>query len=167
MTIFEAYIGLGANIGNCEDTVRRAIEDIAKLPQTALTRQSSLYRTPPWGKTDQPSFVNAVVQIHTSLTPPVLLTCCQNIEKELGRVRYEHWGPRIIDIDLLHVDGVRLQTATLTLPHPYLTRRAFVLVPLCEIAPELTIRGLTVSQWLELLGGATHYIERMSREVDA
>ncbi|MCZ8182234.1 MAG: 2-amino-4-hydroxy-6-hydroxymethyldihydropteridine diphosphokinase [Beijerinckiaceae bacterium] len=142
------YLALGSNLGDKVGHLRRAAEAIAQLPETRILARSSIYRTPPWGKTDQDWFANAALAVETALSPPALLAAVLEIERRLGRVRRERWGPRIIDIDVLaHGDAV-LATDTLTLPHPAMTERAFVLVPLNEIAPDLVIRGKTVKQWL-------------------
>ena len=144
-----AYIGLGANLGERGETMRAALRQLSELDGIRVERVSAFYETPPWGKTDQPSFLNAAACITFDRTPEELLAAMQCIERELGRVRHEHWGARTIDLDLLHVDGVTSAQAQLTLPHPYLTERAFVLVPLAEIAPRLCVDGRMVSAWRE------------------
>ena len=98
-----------------------------------------MYETPPWGKLDQPPFINGAAAVETVLAPVELLAACQQIEKKLGRVRHEQWGARTIDIDLLYIPGVQLAEAELVLPHPYMLERAFVMVPLAEIAPQLVL----------------------------
>ena len=103
---------------------------------------SSLYRTPPWGKTDQPDFINAAAEIRTSLEPRALLALCLDAEHELKRVRQERWGPRIVDIDILAFGDRMIREAGLEIPHPRIPERAFVLVPLAEIAPELEDPGV-------------------------
>ncbi|WP_284178430.1 2-amino-4-hydroxy-6-hydroxymethyldihydropteridine diphosphokinase [Rhabdaerophilum sp. SD176] len=150
-----AYLALGSNLGDKVGHLRQAATAIAQLPQTRILAQSSIYRTPPWGKTDQDWFANAALSVETNLSPAALLAAVLEIERQLGRVRRERWGPRIIDIDVLaHGDAV-LATDTLTLPHPAMTERAFVLVPLNEIAPDLVIRGKPVNQWLAGLDAAS------------
>jgi 2-amino-4-hydroxy-6-hydroxymethyldihydropteridine diphosphokinase len=116
-----------------------------------LLARSSDYRTPPWGVTDQPAFINAVIAVSTTLTPHALLTRAQACERALGRdrAREQHWGPRTIDLDLLAYDDLALNDATLTLPHPHLFERAFVLVPLAEIAPDRVIAGIRVGDALK------------------
>jgi len=142
------YLSLGANLGAKGETLREALRLLAVLPDTQLLRASSFYTTAPWGKTDQPDFLNAACALRTSLTPLELLHECQDIEVQLGRIRHERWGARTCDIDLVYAsDGITSDTAELRLPHPYLTERAFVLVPLAEIAPELVIKGRTVTAW--------------------
>ena len=143
-----AYIGLGANLGDRGETMRAALRRVAELPSVNVERVSAFYETPPWGKTDQPSFLNAAARISLDGAPHELLGELQRIEHELGRVRHEHWGARTIDLDILYVEDVVLSDKALTLPHPYLTARAFVLVPLAEIAPDLLVQGKRIVQWL-------------------
>jgi 2-amino-4-hydroxy-6-hydroxymethyldihydropteridine diphosphokinase len=126
-----AYVGLGANARNPRSNVERALEALNDLGIVART--SSLYRTRPWGKTDQPSFVNAVALLETTFAPGALLAALKGIEARLGRVPGERWGPRAIDLDLLTYDELNLDEPGLRVPHPYLHERAFVLVPLAEI----------------------------------
>ena len=144
----DCYLSLGANIGDREATIRAAFEELSTLPLTELTRISSFYETTPWGKTDQPSFINAAAKIITDLSPEELLAHILEIEKKLGRVRREKWGSRKIDIDILHMDGITLSSPNLTLPHPYMFKRRFVMVPLDEIAPFAKINGRTMQQYL-------------------
>ena len=127
--------------------LREALRRLAQLPGTRLSRASSFYETAPWGKTDQPPFLNGAACLSTRLAPEALLAACQEIERALGRVRHEHWGARTIDIDLLYIAGVSLASPELVLPHPYLTQRAFVLRPLADIASELVIEGRPVREW--------------------
>ena len=129
--------------------MRAALRALAELSFVQIDCVSSFYETPPWGKIDQPPFLNAAACVSFAGAPHSLLGEMQRIERELGRVRCEHWGARTIDLDLLHVDGVTTSDDVLTLPHPYLTERAFVLVPLAEIAPDLTVRGRAVFAWLQ------------------
>jgi 2-amino-4-hydroxy-6-hydroxymethyldihydropteridine diphosphokinase len=141
------YLSLGANLGQRGETMREALRRLAAVPETRLTAVSPFYETAPWGKLDQPSFLNTAAALETNLPPLALLKECQRIEKELGRVRHEHWGARTIDIDLLHMPGVQMDTPELRLPHPYLTQRAFVLRPLADIAGDVVILGRTVQAW--------------------
>lgn len=147
------YLSLGANLGARAQALREALRRLARLPGTQLVRASSFYETAPWGKTDQPPFLNGAACLSTRLAPEALLAACQEIERALGRVRHEHWGARTLDIDLVYgVRGgqaVRVATPRLTLPHPYLLERAFVLVPLQEIAPALVIAGRPIAAWCE------------------
>ena len=141
------YLSLGANLGNRAETLRAAVQRIAAKDGVTLCVVSSLYETAPWGKTDQPAFLNIAVSLKTMLLPEAVLALTQTVETELGRVRHERWGPRTIDIDILYIEGVERHTPALTLPHPYMTERAFVLVPMAEIAPDLVVKGRTVEQW--------------------
>ena len=130
------YVGLGSNLADPRAQVLSALDDLAKLPGCTLQRRSSLYATSPVGPVDQPEFVNAVASLATTLTPWELLAVLQGIEQAHGRVRDgTRWGPRTLDLDLLVFGEKQIQTADLQLPHPELARRAFVLVPLAEIAP--------------------------------
>lgn len=141
------YLSLGANLGNRAEPLRAAVQRIAAKDGVTLCAVSSLYETAPWGKTDQPAFLNIAVSLKTMLLPEAVLALTQTVETELGRVRHERWGPRTIDIDILYIEGVERHTPALTLPHPYMTERAFVLVPMAEIAPGLVVKGRTVEQW--------------------
>jgi 2-amino-4-hydroxy-6-hydroxymethyldihydropteridine diphosphokinase len=132
-----AYVGLGSNLGDREAMIRLALDDLARLPETTLVRASSLYDTEPVGDADQPNFLNAVAALDTTLTARQLLWNLQLIEKRLGRVRTQRWGPRTIDLDLLLHGNLIIEEPDLRVPHPELTRRSFVLVPLVEIEPML------------------------------
>jgi 2-amino-4-hydroxy-6-hydroxymethyldihydropteridine diphosphokinase len=135
----KAYIGLGSNLGDRMATLRTAIERFESLGR--VTNVSSLYKTEPVGYLEQPSFLNAVVALETALAPADLLRALLGIERDLGRVRSFPNAPRTLDLDLLLVDNVILDTPELTLPHPRQHRRAFVLVPLAEIAPQVVHPG--------------------------
>ncbi len=126
-----ATIGIGGNIGDAAATVERAIDALNELGR--MTARSSLYRSDPWGKRDQPDFTNAVARIETALAPRALLAALQAIERRLGRVPGEHWGPRAIDLDILLYDDLGFEDELLRIPHRHLFERAFVLVPLAEI----------------------------------
>jgi 2-amino-4-hydroxy-6-hydroxymethyldihydropteridine diphosphokinase len=130
-----AYVGLGANLGQAEQTVRNAISRIAQLPQTSLTKQSSLYRSAPVDA-GGPDFINAVVEVSTSLTAPELLSQLQAIELAAGRQRPYRNAPRTLDLDLLLFGDARIDSERLQVPHPRMKQRAFVLRPLAEIAPQ-------------------------------
>jgi 2-amino-4-hydroxy-6-hydroxymethyldihydropteridine diphosphokinase len=157
----EAFIALGGNVGDVRTTFDQAIALLCDDSDIRLTARSSDYRTPPWGITDQPPFINAVIAVATTLTPQALLARAQACERALGRdrAREQHWGPRRIDLDILAYDDVVLNDATLTLPHPHLFERAFVLVPLAEIAPDHVIAGVLVNDALK--GVDTVGIERL------
>ena len=129
------YLGLGANLGEREKTLRRAIERVKKIPATKLLRVSSFYETEPWGVVGQPHYLNAAVKIFTEREPLDLLDELQRIELELGRVRRERWGSRTIDIDILF--GAEISCERLTVPHKFLFDRDFALIPLKEIFPTL------------------------------
>ncbi|MFC6789739.1 2-amino-4-hydroxy-6-hydroxymethyldihydropteridine diphosphokinase [Methylobacterium komagatae] len=147
----KAWLGIGSNIGDMAATLGKAVELLASVPGIRVVARSPDYRTPPWGKTDQPWFLNGAVAIETDLPPHALLDACQTIERDLGRVREERWGPRIIDIDILAYEGASVEDERLVLPHRYVRERAFVLVPLADLAPDLTIGGEQVRDALAKL----------------
>ena len=147
--MYRIYLGLGANLGDRCASVRRALRLLGHIEDTRLLRVSSFYETPPWGNEKQPPFLNACAALDTRLSPLVFLRCAQRIERALGRVRKEHWGPRTIDIDLLFAEGFESAVPELRLPHPYIHERAFVLLPLTEIASGLIVRGRKIDEWLE------------------
>jgi 2-amino-4-hydroxy-6-hydroxymethyldihydropteridine diphosphokinase len=142
----EALIALGGNLGDVRDTLDRAVAAFCDGKDIRLLARSSDYRTPPWGVADQPPFVNLAIAIETSLTPQALLARAQAVERTLGRERGQErrWGPRPVDIDLIAYGNLALDTPDLILPHPRLLERAFVLVPLAEIAPDRIIAGSKV-----------------------
>ena len=141
----EAAIGLGSNLGDKKDNLDRAVAALAASPGVALVARSGYWRTEPWGFTDQDWFLNACVVVETELTPRVILERCLAIEASLGRRREIRWGPRIIDLDVLYVDGLTVDEPGLALPHPHLTERAFVLAPLAEVRPDAVVRGTAVA----------------------
>lgn len=144
-----AYVALGANLDDPAATVRAAFAALANLPDSRIVHCSSLYRTAPVGIADQPEFINAVAELETSLAPEALLDALLEIEQRFGRIRAERNGPRTLDLDLLLYNDQYLDLPRLTLPHPRLHLRAFVLQPLAEIAPDLVIPGRgTVAAWL-------------------
>jgi 2-amino-4-hydroxy-6-hydroxymethyldihydropteridine diphosphokinase len=144
----EALLGLGGNVGNVRATLNEAIALFADGRDVTLTARSSDYRTPPWGVTDQPDFINCAIAVETALSPRALLARALNVERALDRdrSRERRWGPRTIDIDLLAYDDLTLDEPGLTLPHPRLFERAFVLVPLAEIVPDRVIAGRSVRE---------------------
>lgn len=146
MDTAEALIALGGNVGDSRAILDRAVAMLCDGDEVRLLARSSDYRTPPWGDTDQPPFVNLCIAVATTLDPHALLDRARAVEKSLGRdrARERRWGPRTADIDILAYDAVTLDTPELTLPHPRLFARAFVLVPLAEIAPGLEIGGTPV-----------------------
>ena len=138
-----AYLGLGANLGTPAQQIAAAFDQIAALPDTALLARSSLYRSDPVGPIGQPDYCNAAAMIDTGLTPLALLDALHAIEQAAGRQRDGvRWAARLLDIDILHIDGLSLTEPRLTVPHPHLHERNWVLVPLAEIAPALEIPGL-------------------------
>lgn len=136
-----AFLGLGANLGDREASILFALRALDMLPTAEVAAVSSLYETAPVGFTDQPQFLNAVAQVRTTLTPEGLLQAVLHLENEMGRTRTQRWGPRVIDIDILVYGSRQIISPALTLPHPRLRERAFALVPLAEIAPELVLPG--------------------------
>ncbi|MGH6859383.1 MAG: 2-amino-4-hydroxy-6-hydroxymethyldihydropteridine diphosphokinase [Phyllobacterium sp.] len=146
----KAWLGLGGNLGDPVEAMGKALRAINLRGDTRVLAVSPVYRTPPWGKTDQPWFHNACAAVETELEAEKLLAACLDIEQQLKRQRLERWGPRIIDIDLLVYEGLgTFESPALVLPHPRMLDRAFVLVPLAAIAPELAVNGRPVSQWAE------------------
>jgi len=146
-----AYLGLGSNLGEREANMAAAIAEIERIPGTEVLRQSQVYESKPWGKTDQPDFLNMVVEVTTRLEPHQLMRHLQHIEKELGRDREseEQWGPRTIDIDLLLFGDRTLRTASLQVPHPRMWERHFVLKPLSELAPQMVSpEGIAITELL-------------------
>lgn len=131
------FLGLGGNLGDRRETMRSAVEAIREVIDDV--RVSSLYESAAWGVTDQPAFLNAVVRGRTSLKPLDLLDAIQAIENDLGRVREQHWGPRLIDIDILLYGSAVIDEPRLQVPHPYMTQRGFVLRPLADLAAGLTL----------------------------
>jgi 2-amino-4-hydroxy-6-hydroxymethyldihydropteridine diphosphokinase len=149
----DALLALGGNVGDVRATFDRAVAMLCEGSAVRLIARSSDYRTPPWGVTDQPAFVNCCLRLDTSLTPRALLAPAKTLETALGRDRAKErrWGPRTIDVDLIAYDDVRCAEPDLTLPHPRVLERAFVLVPLAEIAPDRLINGVTVADALARL----------------
>jgi len=137
-----AYLSLGSNLGDLEGNLAAAAQRIAALPETVLLARSGLYRTAPVGYLEQDWFLNAVLKISTGLAPLELLAATQNIENELGRQRTIHWGPRTMDIDILLYNQEIIDLPRLRVPHPEMANRLFVLTPLAEIEPALSITGL-------------------------
>lgn len=147
----DAALSLGANLGDPRRQLRLALEALACLDGTRISAVSGLYRTPPWGVTNQPDFLNICAVITTSLAPLVLLDAVKAIEVRLGREPNTRWGPRLIDIDILTYGEARIDSPRLVLPHPQMLARGFVLVPLAEIAPTLRVDGITVAAAAKLL----------------
>ncbi len=146
---YDAILGLGSNVGDKTANIARAIALLTERGDIELVARSKLFKTPPWGKTNQDWFVNACIAIATGLAPESLLERCLEVEALMGRRREEHWGPRVIDVDILTYGHVRMSEPHLTIPHPRITERAFVLAPLADIAPDVVLKGQTVAYWLE------------------
>jgi 2-amino-4-hydroxy-6-hydroxymethyldihydropteridine diphosphokinase len=144
--VAEAFVALGGNVGDARATLQKAVELFCDGVDVQLRARSSDYRTPPWGDEDQAAFINLCIAVTTRLPPLALLERAQEVERALGRHRSKQrrWGPRTADLDILAYDDVALVGPTLTLPHPRLFDRAFVLVPLAEIAPDRVIGGTRV-----------------------
>jgi 2-amino-4-hydroxy-6-hydroxymethyldihydropteridine diphosphokinase len=149
-----AYLGLGSNLGDRRRSLAEAVRRLDIGPAQRVEAVSSVYESSPVGLTSQPDFLNLVVRIATDLAPHKLLDKCLRIEAALGRVRHERWGPRTIDLDLLLYGDVRINDERLTVPHPRMRERSFVLVPLAEIAPGLELAGETVDALAAALNGA-------------
>jgi 2-amino-4-hydroxy-6-hydroxymethyldihydropteridine diphosphokinase len=139
--VSQAYIGLGSNLDNPASQIQKAFGELTRLPSSHLLAHSSLYRSAPLGEVDQPDFVNAVALIETALAPHDLLKALLEIEHHHGRVREYLNAPRTLDLDMLMYDGLQWNERCLTLPHPRMHQRAFVLQPLLEIAPDCHIPG--------------------------
>ncbi|MGB3864141.1 MAG: 2-amino-4-hydroxy-6-hydroxymethyldihydropteridine diphosphokinase [Xanthobacteraceae bacterium] len=157
----QALIALGGNIGDVRHTFRKAISNICGMTQATLLARSADYATPPWGGVTQEPFVNACIAIETGLDPHALLFTLHKIEKKFGRDRAneQRWGPRTLDLDLLAYDDAVINRPDLTLPHPRLFERAFVLVPLADIAADRIIAGKSVKA--ALAGLSTEGITRL------
>lgn len=142
------FISMGSNLGDRVEMLRRGLDELDQLGETQVVRLSSIYDTEPVGEVDQPRFLNAVVMIETELEPRVLLWNLLLIERRLGRVRTRPWGPRPLDLDILIYDDLVVDEPDLTIPHPLMHERAFVLVPLAELAPGLVhpLLGLTAAE---------------------
>ena len=141
------YIGLGSNLGDRAEAIRRALRLLDQEPGVRVVRTSGLYQSAPVGYLDQPTFLNAVAELWTTLPPDTLLRRMKEIEREMGRQPAPHWGPRLIDLDILMYDDLHLSTDVLTVPHPRMQERAFVLAPLAELLPDHHLpNGLTVRE---------------------
>lgn len=149
----EALIGFGGNVGDVRGTLAQAVAAFCDGTTVRLVARSSDYRTPPWGIEHQPAFVNLCIAVETALAPQTLLQHALGIERLFGRNRSaeQRWGPRTLDIDILSYDDLILTEPDLVLPHPRLLERAFVLVPLAEIRPDLAIRGVSIRDALARL----------------
>lgn len=144
-----AVLGLGGNIGDTRALMSAALDRLAVRPEIALQAVSALYATPPWGKTDQPAFLNAAARVQTTLAPQSLLGAVLAVERQLGRHRDERWGPRTIDIDILLYGTSEVDEAGLRIPHAHLFERAFALAPLVDVMPEAEFSGRRAADWLK------------------
>ena len=158
----EALIALGGNVGDVRAILRKAIEIFCDGEEVRLRQRSSDYKTPPWGVTEQPPFVNAAIAVETGLEPRALLERAHAVERIFGRNREkeERWGPRTLDIDLIAYDDLTVSDPDLILPHPRLFERAFVLVPLAEIVPNREVAGRRIADAAQRVGKAG--IERLA-----
>lgn len=140
------WLGLGGNIGDVTATMAMALKRLHQHGGISVEAVSAIYKTPPWGLESQPWFLNCCARIETSLTPEALLALCQEAERAGDRKREIRWGPRTIDIDILVFEGVEQLEQRLTIPHPRMLERAFVLLPLAEISPGLELSGQTAAK---------------------
>lgn len=145
---FDAVLALGTNIGDRAGNIADALRRISADGAIRVVARSRLYRTAPWGVTDQDWFLNACAGIETRLDPQALLRRCQDVENDMGRVRTQRWGPRIIDIDIIAIRDRQVAEPNLTVPHPLISERAFVLVPLKDIAPDMRLGGRSLDDML-------------------
>jgi 2-amino-4-hydroxy-6-hydroxymethyldihydropteridine diphosphokinase len=149
-----AWLALGGNIDDSRALLDRAVRMLCERGDIRVTARSSDYQTPPWGVTDQPPFINLCIAVETALTPHEMLARAQEVERALGRDRAneQRWGPRTVDIDLIVYDDLTLNEPDLVVPHPRLFERAFVLVPLAEIAPDLAVAGRRIADAAAKIG---------------
>jgi 2-amino-4-hydroxy-6-hydroxymethyldihydropteridine diphosphokinase len=159
-----ALLGLGGNIGDPVAAMSAALNSLEQHPRCRVVAVSRLYRTPPWGKTDQDWFFNSAAKVETTLAPVPLLDLALGIEWANLRVRKERWGPRTLDIDILDYDGQSIHTDQLTTPHPRMKDRAFVLMPLVDIAPAYLISGRALTDWLSEADSAGIEVADESRD---
>ena len=145
----EAALGLGGNLGDPVAAFATVLRRLSAHEAVSRIRPSSVYRTAPWGKLDQPEFLNMAVLVETALSARALLDLCLSLEREGGRERRERWGPRTLDIDILTYGGETIDEPGLQVPHPRIAERAFALAPLAEVAPGLVIGGRSVAGLLE------------------
>lgn len=164
MTQHVCFIGLGSNLGESCEQLRRALADIGSLPGTRLLSCSSLYRSAPVGYLDQPDFVNAVAKVETTLTPQALLAALLHIEQHYGRERAFHNAPRTLDLDVLLYGDLQVHEHGLTIPHPQMHLRAFVLLPLLEIAPDCTIPAIGQAEHA-MLDCLAQVLEKLENQV--
>ncbi len=136
------YLGLGSNLGDRRKNLLAALRLLDGMEGVRVTEVSAVYETEPWGVQEQPDFLNLVAVVSTSRSPRAMLAACGEVEKRLCRVREERWGPRVIDVDILLYDDIRVEEEDLVIPHPRMLEREFVLVPLLELQPDISLPGL-------------------------
>lgn len=168
MSDYRVFIGLGSNVGDRAAMLNRAAREIAQIGGVKVLRWSPVYETDPVGMTDQATFLNAAGELETALAPADLMRELLSIEERLGRVRGERWGPRAIDLDILVYDGLVQAGPAVTVPHPELERRRFVLVPLRELDPDLVhpVSGLTIAELAEACSGLGR-VQRTANHIKA
>jgi len=169
------FLGLGSNLGERERNLGQAVSHINEISETIVAKISSIYETEPVGNVEQNTFLNAVLEVRSSLGPFELLQHLQNIEIIMGRVRQQEWGPRVIDLDVLTFGDFNINHPKLTIPHPHITNRRFVLEPLCEIASDLKINGASTivetlhncddKHWVHYLANAETLLQYIREEV--
>ena len=141
------WLGLGGNVGDVTAAMAAALQNLDTKDEIAIEAVSPIYKTPPWGVVDQPWFFNCCIRLTTSLSPKALMTACQEQERIGKRERAQRWGPRTIDIDILIFQGVEQDDPELTLPHPRMLERSFVLIPLTDIDADMIVSGRSLSDW--------------------
>jgi len=168
MSDYRVFVGLGSNVGDRAGMLNRAGQELVRIAGLNVVAWSPVYETDPVGKTDQPKFLNAVCELRTGLAPAELMRELLSIEERLGRTRGERWGPREIDLDILLYDGVVQDGPGVTVPHPELERRRFVLVPLRELDPDLVhpISGMTIRELADACSGQGR-VQRTSYHIKA
>lgn len=149
--VYDALIGIGSNIGDKTGNIARALGLLTADGAIRLVARSRLYRSAPWGVPDQDWFVNAAAAVATRLAPHALLERCLAVERDMGRIRQQKWGPRLVDVDVLTFRGQTIDTPDLKVPHPFIAERGFVLVPLMDIAPGEIIRGQPVRDLVQAI----------------
>lgn len=147
----KALIGIGSNIGDRKAHIDTAVDALNHIPSVKVLKMSSLYETTPWGYVNQENFYNGVIEVETALSPTALLGVCLGIEAGVGRIREIKNGPRVLDLDLLLYDGSESMTAELTLPHPRMFERDFVLIPLKELYPDMKVYKYNLEHYYEFL----------------
>ena len=149
----KAFIGIGTNIGDRKDNINKAIKLLGENGKTLIRKVSSIYETAPVGYLDQAAFLNLVIEIETVLGPFELMEFTASIEKAMGREKLIKWGPRLIDLDILLYENEVVKTEKLIIPHPRIGERAFVLIPLMEIAPEIKLNGIPIIKYVSAIEG--------------